>query len=86
MESLVYKFFRVFFRNNLGFSGNGPDFKPVESVNIPSIFAGPLLNRLINIEQLYKSGIGLDDIMDLNELLIVKNENERRSMEASKKK
>jgi len=47
---------------------------------------GPLASRFINIEQLYQAGIGLDDIMDLNEILMVKAENERRSMEASKKK
>jgi len=37
---------------------------------------------LISIEQLYKTGIGLDDCMDLNELLMVKNENDYRAMKA----
>lgn len=41
---------------------------------------------LVKIEQLYKPGLGFDDIMDLNEILIVKNENEYRSVEAGKEK
>lgn len=40
---------------------------------------------LVKIEQLYKTGIGIDDIMDLNEILMVKNENEYLSTQAAKK-
>jgi len=45
-----------------------------------------LLNGLVTIDQLYKRGIGFDDILDLNELLTVKNENEYRAMKAQEKK
>jgi hypothetical protein len=45
-----------------------------------------LLNGLVNIDQLYKVGIGLDDILDLNELLAVKSENEHRAYKAQEKK
>ena len=41
---------------------------------------------MISIDQLYKVGIGFDDILDLNELLMVKNENEYRAMKAQEKK
>lgn len=47
---------------------------------------GPLVNRLVRIEQLYQPGIGLDDIMDLNEILMVKAENEKRAMAAAERK
>jgi hypothetical protein len=40
---------------------------------------------LVTIGQLYETGIGIDDIMDLNEILMVKNENEYRSTQAAKK-
>lgn len=40
------------------------------------------MSGLITIDQLYKKGIGFDDILDLNELLAVKNENEYRAMKA----
>jgi len=39
---------------------------------------------LIKIEDLEKPGIGLDKLMDLNELIIIKNENEWRSIKAEK--
>lgn len=44
------------------------------------------MNRLVQIDQLYKVGIGFDAILDLNELLAVKNENEWRAMKAQEKK
>lgn len=86
MESLVYKFFRVFFRDRVSFPRRGPDFKAVETKNIDLVFAGPLLHKLVNISQLYKTGIGFDDILDLNELLAVKNENEYRANKAQESK
>jgi len=43
-----------------------------------------LLKKLVRIDQLYKTGIGYDDILDLNELLLVQNENEHRSYLANK--
>jgi len=43
------------------------------------------LKGLVKIDQLYKKGIGFDDILDLNELLIIKNENEYRAMKAQEK-
>jgi len=48
------------------------------------VFSSVLLNKLITIDQLYKTGIGYDDILDLNELLLVQNENEYRSYQANK--
>lgn len=54
--------------------------------NIPPIFSGPISAGLVRIEQLYQPGIGFDDILDLNEIMMIKNENEYRSVEAGKKK
>ena len=75
---------RVFFRDRVTFPRHGKDFKIAESRNIDSVFSSVLLNRLVSIDQLHKTGIGYDDILDLNELLLVKNENEYRSYQANK--
>lgn len=39
---------------------------------------------MIDYKDLLVSGIGLDDIYDMNEILLVKNENEYRSSVANK--
>jgi len=52
--------------------------------NIDPIFSGVLKAGLIKIEQLYEKGLGLDDILDLNEILLVANENEFRAYNAAR--
>lgn len=50
------------------------------------IFVGPLDAGYIKYSELFQPGLGLDDILDMNEILMVKNENDFRAMEAAKKK
>ena len=45
----------------------------------------PVAAGMIKINQLYEPGLGYDDILDLNEIMAVKSENEYRAMKANEK-
>ena len=56
------------------------------TVNIPPFLSVPVMEGMCSYQDLYKEGLGLEFVCDLNEMLSVKFENEYRAIEAGKKK
>ncbi len=78
------KFYRVFFRDAVSFPDRGQSFEAVELKNISPILAAPVVAHYIKYPDLYSNKIGFDDILDMNDILKVKAENEYRSAQAVK--
>ena len=77
------KFYRCFVRKSLKFetSNENLKFTPVNCENIHPYLVQPITHGMCQYRDIYE--LGLEDFFDMNELLQVKFENERRSNEAA---
>ena len=79
------KFYRCFVRKSLKFetSNENIDYTPVNCENIHPLLVAPIVNGLCKYGSIYT--LSLEDFFDMNEILMVKFENERRANEAMNK-
>ena len=78
------KFSRVVQRDKLKFSIRGGDFRAVEPENFPRFLAGPVMSGMCSFKDIHI--LALDDFSDMNELMMVRCENETRAQKAANKK
>lgn len=62
------------------------EFIPAKATNVDEFLFGPVLAGLWKQHELWDGTYTLDDLLDINELLQVKQENERRAIEAAEAK
>lgn len=60
------------------------DFTPVGVKNFPPILVPAISSGMCDYKDIYT--LSLEDFMNMNEILMVKNENERRAYKASERK
>lgn len=78
---------RFFRRKPLDFNPETTlEFIPAKAVNVDEFLYGPVLSGLWKQHELWDGTYTLDDLLDINELLQVKKENERRAVEAAERK
>jgi hypothetical protein len=78
------KFFGCYFRENVKIAEQELDFSPVEVKNFPPILTPAISAGLCDYKDIYH--LSLEDFMNMNEILMVKNENERRAHRAAERK
>ena len=78
------KFYNCWFRKEIKISQQELDFNPVEVQNFPSILTPAISAGLCDYKDIYT--LSFEDFMNMNEILMVKNENERRAYKASERK
>ena len=74
---------RFFSRKRLSFLSRGLGFIPAEAPNIDEIAFLPVAAGFWRQHELWDGTYTLDDLLDILELIQVRNENERRIKEAS---
>ena len=70
-------FFR---RRRVGFVSRPPGFIPAEAVNIDEMAFLPVMAGYWRQHEMWNGTYTLDDLMDIVELIQVRNENQRRAM------
>ena len=78
------KFFGCYLRENVKTSEEELDFKPVGVKNFPPILVAPISEGLCAYKDIYE--LSLEDFINMNEIVMVKHENERRARKAAEKK
>ncbi len=76
--------FRFFLRKRLGFTVDEPKWLVAHAVNLDETLFSPVANGMWKQHELWDGTYTLDDLWDAIELLGVKAENERRSIESMK--
>ena len=92
-EGVSGKFYRVVGRAALPvYSAGGLGFTPVQYRNLPPFFAHPIAAKLCTLTDLKRRGtdgdpmLDLADVADLNEVLSIDYENEKRARKAAEVK
>ena len=75
---------RFFRRKRLQFEpANELNFIPVEPENVDMFLFAPVMAGLWEQHELWDGTYTLDDLMDIQEMMLVRSENERRAREAA---
>ena len=78
------KFFKCYFRERVKIAEQEIDFNPVSVKNFPPILVPAISAGLCDYKDVYT--LTLEDFLNMNEILTVKNENERRAYKAAERR
>ena len=76
------QFYRLFARKKLKLGSPSPGFTAMTTVNLPPFISGPIDAGLCLYGDI--KSLDIDDFANMNEILAVRQENQRRSEKAAK--